>query len=117
MRETWTLPVVQTGTLTLQLKLTLFMKAVNSTSSISQSAGLPNITGRVVTDNYPAGPDMIPDGCFTKVETYGTFKEGGTGNYTLPSTCNFNASSSSTIYGSSNTVTPLSRKCLFLIRY
>ena len=80
-------------------------------------AGLPNITGRVVTDNYPAGPDMITDGCFTKVETYGTFKTSGTQNYTLPSTCNFNASSSSTIYGSSNTVTPLSESCLFCIRY
>lgn len=55
---------------------------------------------------------------------YGAFYAGGTGvhkgglgsNWSNPG-LTFNASRSNSIYGKSNTVTPLSRKCLFLVKY
>ena len=74
---------------------------------ISVEAGLPNITGR--TDGDGA---ISPTGCF---------QNGGAAGYAGGDSrgirVNFDASLSSPVYGKSNTVTPLSQKVIYLIRY
>ena len=76
-------------------------------------AGLPNITGKV--SNLPSGNDYESSGCF--------YRDGGSETYSLSgklgssaSTC-INAFRSSSIYGSSSTVTPLSLSSIFIIKY
>ena len=74
------------------------------------SAGLPNIEGRLGV--YPIGADTA-SGCFYPLSG---FSHGLVGNYAGDSG-GFNASLSSSIYGSSTTVTPLSMSCLICISY
>ena len=80
-------------------------------------AGLPNITGKILT---PTGWDDWG------VEAQGAFA--GDNSKTVRAGCggsnaesryylDFSASRSSSIYGSSETVTPLSESCLTCIRY
>ena len=74
------------------------------------SAGLPNISGRLGV--YPIGGDTA-SGCFYPLSG---FSHGLINNYTGASG-GFDASLSSSIYGSSETVTPLSMSCLICISY
>lgn len=78
--------------------------------SIGVIAGLPNITGS--TSGARNGGENVTGAFYTtgSVSTYGG------GRYHMGIVA-FDASRSSTIYGKSNTVTPLSKKCLFLIKY
>ena len=72
-------------------------------------AGIPNIAGQIgieTTSEHNTGP--FYRGTFTQLGWRGSSDVRGT---------NFDASRSSSIYGSSNTVTPLSISCKFLICY
>ena len=75
---------------------------------------MPNIVGSIRIGDGAFFADS-PDGCF--VSFSGWVQEdpdkGGTG----ASTANFDASASNAIYGSSTTVTPLSQKTNFIIKY
>ena len=77
--------------------------------AVRKVAGLPNITGGVFGD---AGFGA-PDGCFHV--GYNPYRGTTSGN--LSNKLNFDASLSSPIYGSSDTVTPLSESVKFLISY
>ena len=80
---------------------------------LSQSAGLPNITGTAAL--VQAGGTSSPTGA---IYTLGTNAPAATAAAAwVQMVHGINASYSNSIYGSSDTVTPLSRKCLFLIRY
>lgn len=77
-------------------------------------AGLPNIIGDIQTFNYNT-PETT-SGAFqqtTTVTNRSTTIGAGAGYQTI----NFNASRSSSIYGSSETVTPLSLSSIFVIKY
>jgi len=96
---------------------------VGSTSAISQAAGIPDITGWVsVNNNYSSKYGYVGyysgGGAFYGSET-GTSRIACTSSATSTkiSDIYFKASRSSSVYGDSSTVTPLSRKCLFYIRY
>ena len=88
-------------------------------------AGIPNITGHDCLGWAGVHIGIVNNagdnsGCFrtTKVarnNTYGGFTGGGSGN--VERGVAFNASCSNNIYGSSNTVTPLSRACIFCIKF
>lgn len=88
-----------------------------STSAIRIGAGLPNIT----SDSPNSGWFLTSDG----VQQTGAIKLTRVGDWTTsggPGTLDtyiirFDASLSNTIYGSSDTVTPLSESCKFYIRY
>ena len=73
---------------------------------------MPNIVGKL---NLAYLAFESADGRFTA--------SGSSGDHIAPwdiyknRYANFNASRSSSIYGKSKTVTPLSRKCLFLVKY
>ena len=82
-------------------------------------AGLPNIQGSINPNNQNAwqGYFMNPYGAFRVSGTQrGTFDAGyaSSGRY-----CgfDFDASRSSSTYGKSTTVTPLSRACIFCIKF
>ena len=79
-------------------------------SGISIKAGLPNITG---STGDTVGDHGGQFGVFTKSRGTQGFNGGRVSWYTL----NFNASRSSSIYGSSTTVTPLSITTSFLMKY
>ena len=56
------------------------------------------------------------NGAFTSGGSHNNWNKGH--NYASASNAvNFDASNSNSIYGASKTVTPLSRKCLFLIKF
>ena len=88
---------------------------------IRKSAGIPNITGLAEGNRSP----------YSWSGSTGVFGDGGVivvsstiarANYDATtvgtsSSLTFNASRSSTIYGSSATVTPISISCIFCIKY
>ena len=84
--------------------------------SISVSAGLPNIMGDFASGNdtgfFVASTSTSPFCSGRGVPNYCNAVRGGS-----PTALNFDASRSSSIYGSSNTVTPLSQSTLWCIRY
>lgn len=90
------------------------MKAVGSTFAISVNAGLPDIQGRpgFRMQNY-----SLTSGAF------GVSQEQVLNHdYTMPSSytsqiLGFQASNFNKIYGSSNTVTPLSKSALYILKY
>ena len=91
------------------------MKVVSTSFVISVSAGLPNITAGITSyENafYGAYGALSASGRNGAANYH---KEGSTNNMIGPT--KFNASKSHSIYGSSNTVTPLSLSCTVLIRY
>ena len=77
-------------------------------------AGLPNITGKLAV--RPTSETPNPTGAFyiNGISEYLGKYNGGT-NYS--NGVSFNASRSSSIYGNSSTVTPLSMSCKFYISY
>ena len=76
-------------------------------------AGLPNITG--TTGLVQAGGMSSPTGA---LYTLGTNAPAATAAAAwVPMVHGINASYSNSIYGSSNTVTPLSRACIFCIKF
>ena len=77
-------------------------------------AGLPNITGSGVA--YSSRTPNDPTGCFV-VESHGSWNLAGGPGWSNELQLNLQASSSNTIYGSSETVTPLSLGAQFLIKY
>ena len=83
---------------------------LSTLSRNSVAAGMPNITGSF----YAATRINDTTGAFTRSSR----PEGFNGLNNHSGTYNtFDASRSSSIYGKSKTVTPLSRKCLFLVKY
>lgn len=56
------------------------------------------------------------NGAFTAGAWHSNWNKGHNSGNALNSV-NFNASNSNNIYGSGKTVIPLSRKCLFLVKY
>ena len=76
-------------------------------------AGLPNITGRfsAVSDNWTR------TGAFTHGGGTGANFNAGTFGYPLDRYYDFNASLSSSFYGSSTTVTPLSLSTSYILKY
>lgn len=76
----------------------------------SVAAGLPNIVG---TEQFDGNQNGWLSGAFTVLTTKGNGPSGGGTDHKL----DFNAANCSDIYGKSTTVTPLSRKCRFFIRY
>lgn len=74
-------------------------------------AGLPSITGDANT-NQETGHD--PTGVFYRS---GDYPVGGVNGTFYRSNLFFDASLSNSIYGSSETVTPLSMSCVFCISY
>jgi len=71
---------------------------------------LPNITGTFVFYCATGGGD----GAFYNANLG---DHNGAPNGSGSHTVGFNASRSSSVYGSSNTVTPLSRACIFCIKF
>ena len=84
-----------------------------STSVISIGAGLPNIKGELFT--VPANTSTDGTGAFRRTTTPNT--AGAARGAASWSNINFDASRSSSVYGSSSTVTPLSESTLLCIRY
>ena len=83
--------------------------------SIRKVAGLPNITGGFECYNYNA---YAAYGVLYLEELYND----NSGNWANGNRCKyfrngFNASIASNIYGSSNTVTPLSLSCKIVLKY
>ena len=76
-------------------------------------AGLPNIQGGVAL--LQAGNVAEPSGCFYTLGT--NLAAAAHSSVQSPMLHGFNASYSNSIYGSSNTVTPLSRACIFCIKF
>jgi hypothetical protein len=90
-------------------KLVNYIKMANTTSGITQSqAGLPNITGDPTYGDDNASDAMIkawnPSGCFVSKAVSHTINSSGVGG--AGNTAIFDASSSNSTYGKSNTVTP-----------
>ena len=83
----------------------------------SVGAGLPNITGKILTPNDWDQWGTAARGAFagdhSKTLSNGAAGTNASSRYYL----DFSASRSSSIYGSSETVTPLSESCLICIRY
>ena len=100
-----------------QIQLPQRRNRANSTSSISVEAGLPNITGGF----RPHGGNLLSvtdlSGAFSArpngVSVTGISGRTGTGN----TGANFNASKSNSIYGNSDTVTPLSLTTKIVLKY
>ena len=81
-------------------------------------AGLPNVTGKFVTERNLPSPSNTDLGVFSKMDSAALTGKvvGIDGNWQgLPLI--FDASDSNPIYGNSETVTPLSESCRFYIRY
>lgn len=87
-------------------------------SSNRVSAGLPNIIGTIQRPSYKNND--TPDGAFLKQPTSdgsgGRFQGDASGSWYAYYT-SFDASRCTYIYGNSSTVTPLSQKTNFLIKY
>ena len=92
---------------------------LSTLSRNSVGAGLPNITG-TFTDNGTYDGNRTngytTSGAFTASGSRGRAGSGGISN-SANCKVTLTASRSSSIYGKSKTVTPLSRKCLFLVKY
>ena len=98
-------------------KLILFMKAVGSTFAISVSTGLPNIVG-YLGNSFDHGTFNQISGVFGKDSYSLRAPADGGGPYNgLSKFIYFNATRSSSIYGNSSTVTPLSRSTLYILKY
>ena len=74
---------------------------------------MPDVIGRfaAVSDAYN------PTGAFTSGGGTGANFNAGTFGYPIDRYYNFNASNSNTIYGSTTTVTPLSKSTLYILKY
>lgn len=79
-------------------------------------AGLPNIVGQVSSSGNVAVLENST-GALSSPNYEGAPPGNGSGRYSLVETLTFNARNSSGTYGASSTVTPLSRKTIFMIKY
>ena len=80
-------------------------------------AGLPNITGSHGEHDYGNGRLKNSSGAFTLSSLSGEKSGNGWGGNDKFRTVNMNASLSSSIYGSSTTVTPLSESVIMCIKH
>ena len=78
---------------------------------------MPNITGSHGEHDYGNGRLKNSSGAFTLSSLSGEKSGNGWGGNDKFRTVNMDASRSSSIYGSSETVTPLSESVIFYIRY
>ena len=87
---------------------------LGAVTDINQSveAGLPNLTGTVAMHAGYIGPCT---GVFSRGSVNKWY--GDNVHETVPASFDFNASNSNTIYGNSDTVTPPSVRCAFLIKH
>lgn len=94
-----------------------FIEGTNTQSEVGQSvsAGLPNITGKVMVGTYPMTTSGHTGAFFGS--DYGTADyHGQDGKGNVPTTFSIDASRSSAVYGSSSTVQPASTRMLFCIK-
>lgn len=91
----------------------------SSTAGTEKSAGLPNITGRAITDpaNGSACPVRNYEGAFTSVEKVSIDKFTTNGKVNTTYGISFDASRSSPIYGNSTTVQPPALTMRYIIKY
>lgn len=94
----------------------LIREAAGSSFAIRIEAGLPNIGGQF--GNITSGKPEYPwaEGAFNVAKQFRGHQNGGA-QWMYCSDFDFNASRSSSIYGSSTTVTPLSITTSFLMKY
>ena len=81
---------------------------------------MPNITGEYLTDDYTAWTyNLLPSGCFSYTETSikRTIDDGTDAPHWTTYLLKFTASSSNSTYGNSTTVTPLSQKVSFYLKF
>jgi hypothetical protein len=78
-------------------------------------AGLPNVTGSFGLNIVTQG-EAYPSGCLAATDG-GYSVNTASGSEWRARSFDFYASRSSSIYGSSETVTPLSMSCIFCIKY
>ena len=80
-------------------------------------AGIPNITGRITTSTNPFyNPTLTVSGALLGTTTTSNTAQGSASGYPGSGVA-LDASRSSSIYGSSTTVTPLSKSCIFCIKH
>ena len=91
---------------------------VGGLSSIksSQNAGAPNISGTWKTNGLDNAMQSV-SGAFLKATWGGNGYIGHNTKSGSVDYINFSAKSSNPIYGASTTITPLSRKCKYFIKY
>ena len=82
----------------------------------SINAGLPNITGDFKILGQDSALQASGSGAFYRGSAFNNYANYHNPNVTMYSV-GFNASRSSSIYGSSDTVTPTSLTCVTCIRY
>lgn len=94
-----------------------FIEGTNTTSEVGQSvsAGLPNITGSVQVGGYPLHT-ANHTGAFFGTNNGTADYHGQDGRSNVPKAFGFDASKSSSAYGSSSTVQPPSTRMLFCIK-
>ena len=88
----------------------------SSTAGTVKSAGLPNITGNLSKAGTTGVFDNATGSFSGNDSSFYAPKEGGT-KFRMVNVINFNASSSSSIYGKSNTVQPPALTMLYIIKY
>ena len=78
-------------------------------------AGLPNIMGRFVASSRIN--NFLADGAFYDSLDSPSHRDGTESNVYGLGAYYFDASRSSSVYGNSNTVTPLSKSTLYILKY
>lgn len=94
-----------------------FIEGTNTTSEVGQSvsAGLPNITGKVMVGGYQLMTSKHTGAFFGS--DYGTADyHGQDGRKNVPTTFGIDASRSSAVYGAASTVRPASTRMLLCIK-
>ena len=94
-----------------------FIEGTNTTSEVGQSvsAGLPNITGKIMVGGYQLMTSQHTGAFFGS--DYGTADfHGQDGRQNVPTTFGIDASRSSAVYGRSSTVQPASTCLLYCIK-
>jgi microcystin-dependent protein len=94
-----------------------FIEGTNTTSEVGQSvsAGLPNITGKVMVGGYQLMTSKHTGAFFGS--DYGTADyHGQDGRQNVPTTFGIDASRSSAVYGAASTVQPASTRLLYCIK-
>ena len=78
---------------------------------------MPNIVGGIFNISETWNATGYSQGAFSKATGYDAGYTPAHGDNSYSGAINFNASWSNSIYGSSTTVTPLSQKTNFIIKY
>lgn len=82
----------------------------------SQNAGAPNISGTWKTNGLDTALKTV-SGAFIAATWSGNGYLGHASKSEWVDYINFSAKNSNSIYGANTTITPLSRKCKFFIKY